>query len=181
MATAEIVRDASTSFIRSAAPITGDVIQGSTLFRGVVRSFSALLYGSIAASSTLAANEKNSVAWDRLNLELMRIAGMKANWDGEGAEQVSQMAVNNAAVLLFLAKAAILRSINPQCPVPSMIPAVDGGVILKWVTASKELKCTVRADFVEVVRWKSRDRYESDGFWEIPVHQVAEHVEWLLR
>jgi hypothetical protein len=151
------------------------------LIGGALRSFFALVSGNSAATLATPVVERNSIAWDRLSLELMRIAGLKADWDGEGAERVPQMAVKNAGVLLFLARAAVLQSISLQWPVPSIIPAVDGGVILKWVTATKELKCTVRNDFVEVVRWKSPDRYESDGFWEVPIQGVTEHFQWLLQ
>ena len=119
--------------------------------------------------------------WDRLNLELMRIASLKPNWDGEGAEPVPQQATTNAAVLLFMARAAIDQSPIVQCTLPTIIPAVDGGVTLKWVQGNRELKCIVRGDIVEVVRWRSLDRYESDGYWEIPVPRVVEHFEWLLQ
>ena len=119
--------------------------------------------------------------WDRLNLELMRIASLKPNWDGEGAEPVPQQATTNAAILLFMARAARDQSTIAQCTFPILIPAIDGGVTLKWVQGIRELKCTVRADVVEVVRWRSLDGYESDGFWEIPVQRVAEHFEWLLQ
>ena len=73
------------------------------------------------------------------------------------------------------------QSTIAQCTVPIVMPAIDGGVILKWVQGGRELKCIVRGDIVEVVRWRSLDGYESDGFWEIPVPRVAEHFEWLLQ
>jgi hypothetical protein len=114
----------------------------------------------------------------------MRIASLERNWDGEGAEPVPQQATTNAAVLLFLAKAAkeaMEQSTITQCTFPIVLPTVDGGVILKWVQGNRELKCIVRGDIVEVIRWRSLDGFESDGFWEIPVTRVAEHFEWLLQ
>ncbi len=151
------------------------------LLRGVVRRFFALIVGQDPRALVSAATERNIFAWERLSLDLMRLSSLGPNWDGEGAEQIPQMAIKNAAVLLSLAKSATSQAPTSQCPLPSVIPAVDGGVIFKWIREPKELKCTVRTDFVEVVRWKSPDAYDSDGYWEVPVQKVAEHVEWLLR
>jgi hypothetical protein len=213
VATAEILRDTSTTVMENAAPILGDAIQGSTLeyeaapnslrspapiffapqqhdvlttywgvlIRGVVRSFFALVGGQSVAASASSAIAKNVFAWERLSLELMRFSSLRPNWDGEGAEEIPQMAIKNAADLLSLANSAASQVTSPQCPMPSIIPAVDGAVIFKWIREPRELKCTVRADIVEVVRWKSSDTYESDGYWEVPVQQVAEHFKWLLR
>jgi hypothetical protein len=111
----------------------------------------------------------------------MRIASLDQNWDGEGAEPVPPRAAINTAVLLSLARAAVEQSAINDCPVPIVIPAVDGGVTLKWVQGDRELKCTVRGDIVEVVRWRSPNAYESDGYWEIPVQLVAEHFRWLIQ
>jgi hypothetical protein len=111
----------------------------------------------------------------------MRIASLEGNWDDEGAEPVPQKAARDASILLFLARAAAEQSPIARCPLPTIVPAVDGGVTLKWVQGNRELKCIVRSDNVEVVRWRSLDRYESDGFWELPVQRVAEHFEWLLQ
>ena len=152
-----------------------------SLLRGVVRGFYSFVSGGDPASLAFTARSTKYFAWDRLSLELMRIASLEQNWDGENAEPIPQKAATNAAVLLFLARAAMERSTITQCTVPLIIPDVEGGVILKWVQGNRELKCIVRSDIVEVVRWRSLDRYESDGFWEIPVSRVAEHFEWLLK
>lgn len=213
MATAEILRDLSTTVTENATPISADVLPGSTqeygptpnsmrsptpvffaprqhdglttywgvLLRGVVRSFFALITGQDAPSFASSATGSNAFAWERLSLELMRFSSLRPNWDGEGAEQVPQKAINNAAVLLFLAKSTMSQATVAQCPMPSIIPAVDAGVIFKWIREPKELKCTVRSDFVEVVRWRSPDVYDSDGYWEVPIQRVAEHFKWLLR
>jgi hypothetical protein len=213
VATAEIVRDASTTIMENAAPILSDAIQGSTqeydhtpnstlyptpvffapqhqdalatywgvLIRGAVRNFFTLISRSSPTALASPTADERSFAWDRLSLELMRIASLEPNWDGEGAEIVPQTAVKNAAVLLYLARGAVQQSTIPECPVPSVIPTIDGGVTFKWVRQPKELKCTVRTEIVEVVRWRSPDRYESDGYWEVPVQRVAEHFQWLLR
>jgi hypothetical protein len=124
---------------------------------------------------------KVSLAWDRLSLELMRVASLGPNWDGEGAEPVTPKSVSTFAVLLALARNAAQQSMNLECPIPTLFPSIDGGMILKWVRGPKELKCTVLDQAVEVIRWKSPDSYESDGLWEVPVQGVSEHFEWLLR
>jgi hypothetical protein len=152
-----------------------------SMLRGVVRSFYAIVSRDNAGSLTSMVCGTDSFAWDRLSLELMRIASLGTNWDGEGAEAVPPKAARNTGVLLFLARAAMEQSTIAQCTVPIVMPAIDGGVILKWVQGGRELKCIVRGDIVEVVRWRSLDGYESDGFWEIPVPRVAEHFEWLLQ
>jgi len=151
------------------------------LLRGAVRSFFALIAGQDPSALASSAAERNAFAWERLSLELMRLSSLRPNWDGEGAEQIPQAAIKNATDLLFLARSAMSQATTPRCAMPLMIPAVDGGVVFKWIREPKELKCTVRSDFVEVVRWKSPDAYDSDGYWEVPVQRVAEHFKWLLR
>lgn len=215
MATAEIVRDASTSVTQNATPLVANTVQGSTqmygvapnsrqsptptffaprgnhgeligywgsLLRGTIRNFYTFIFVCTPPSSVFgSALCESPLAWDRLNVELMRIASLGSNWDGEGAEAVHPRAAANMAVLLNLARIATEQSRVLQPSVPALIPDVEGGIILKWVLGIKELNCTVLDDIVEVIRWKSPDRYESDGFWDIPVHRVAEHFEWLLQ
>ena len=210
MATVEIIRDSSRAVPLYGDAIQGSIVDYVGVHAGSGQSHDAvfyapekepgemesiwgiLAYGAVRALRqfrTIVAPETGDRAaktfpWNGLNLELMRIASLEPNWDGEGAERVPQKAATNAVVLLFLAKAAkdVKEQSNmTQCTFPIVLPAVDGGVILKWVQGNKELKCTVRNDFVEVIRWRSLDRYESDGFWEIPVPHVAEHFEWLLQ
>lgn len=123
----------------------------------------------------------NSFEWERLSLELMRIASLESNWDGEGAESVQQNTVTTATILLSLARSAVEHLADSPSAAPTLFPTVEGGAAFKWVHGSKELKCTVLGDAVEVVRWTSPDRYESDGFWEIPVRRVGEHFEWLFQ
>jgi hypothetical protein len=206
VATAEIIRDSS-----RAVPLCGDAIQGSIHYVGAHAGswqshapvfyipekeagagesiWEILVYGAAHTrrrfETKVAPKAGYQTAgpfqWDRLNLELMRIASLEPNWDGEGAKPVPQQAATNATVLLFLAKTATERSTIVQCTVPDIFPDVEGGVILKWVQGNKELKCIVRGDIVEVVRWRSKDGYESDGFWEIPAQCVTEHFEWLLQ
>ena len=149
--------------------------------KGAVRWFRAVVSGE-THSAILNSNISNSsFAWDRLSIELMRIASLGPNWDGEGAEAVPQSAVVTTAELLFLARTVSRRPTVAQSSFPTLMPAVDGGVTFKWTRAGKELKCTVLDGTVEVVRWKSPDGYESDGMWEIPVSKVAEHFEWLVQ
>jgi hypothetical protein len=151
-----------------------------SLMSGVSRNFYAVASWSMNSQPTRLTGI-TALKWDRLNLDLMCIANLNPNWDGEGAEAIPQNAVNTAATLLFLAKSALEQSNMAQCPVPTLSPAVEGGIMLKWMHRSKELKCIVLGDLVEVVRWRSPNSYESDGLWEVPVEQVKEHFEWLLR
>ena len=151
------------------------------LFGGTIRASYTFVTTGYESSRVGSAASVSPVAWERLGLELMRIASLEPDWDGEGAESVPQKAVTAAAVLLALAKKTAEQSTIAQCSVPIISPAIEGGVTLKWIHGSKELKCTLLGDTVEVVRWRSPDRYESDGFWEIPVPRVAEHFEWLLQ
>lgn len=142
----------------------------------VVRSVARSVYYSFLRTVP----SKNSLSWDRLTLELMRISTLESNWDNEGADAISHTAKIKMTILLSLARKAA-ESATSECSLPTVYPSVDGSVILKWIRAGKELKCTVLEDEVEVVRWQSSDAYESDGLWVLPVENVAEHFEWLLR
>ena len=124
---------------------------------------------------------EDALRWDRVRLELMRIASLVPNWDGEGADPVSPNAVKQAGILLQSAKNAAESAELVDYPLPTIYAALDGGVTLKWTRAGKELKCTAYGDQVEVIRWRSPEVYEADGFWEIPVTKIGEHFDWLLR
>lgn len=208
MATADLIGDVSTAVTKNVLPLANDFIPGATqgyapapfenpvffapqtgrenllatwgnLLRGSVRSFYTSVSGLHQVPFSCAG--PSTFTWDRLSVELMRIANLGQNWDGEGAEPVPLEAVKTAAVLLFLAKSTVAHIPVTQCTFPSITPAVEGGVTVNWIRGGKELKCTVLGSTVEVVRWRSPDRYESDGLWEIPAWRVAEHFEWLLR
>jgi hypothetical protein len=207
MATAEITRDVSVGTTKAVTPLTGNAVQGSTQEYGVTGSsqfyptpvffapqdnreelnaqwetlLPARVFYAVPLVNVSDPLQHNYVQWDRLNLELMRIASLTANWDGEGAEAISRAAVDNAQTLLQLAKNVAGRSTFFQCPLPLLVASIDGGVILKWVCGSKELKCKILDNVIEVIRWKSPDHFESDGFWEVPVDHVSEHLEWLFR
>jgi hypothetical protein len=112
---------------------------------------------------------------------MMRISTLPRDWDGDGAQAISADAVRTAYTLLSLAQTAAQSCRLLQCPVPGVFPSVDGTIVLKWVVGSKELKCTATDVMVEVVRWSSVEAYESDGLWEVPVHQISEHFAWLLQ
>lgn len=210
MATAGLISDASVSITGTATPLAGDFIPGSTqefgrtvtsqgsqtpvffapchnreelmaswgnLLHGMLRGF----YTFVPAPGPYAISAGRTFGWDRLSLELMRIASLGQNWDGEGAEAVTQKAVQSTSEMLSLAKAVMDRSVSMFYSVPTLLPDVEGGITLKWIHESKELKCTVLGEIVEVVRWRSSDRFEADGLWEVPVFGVVEHFEWLLR
>jgi hypothetical protein len=185
-----------------AVPLVGNYIPGSTQQFSMTESsekspvfyaphhgrveqltyWGSLAQGTIHALYLAAALSINiPVTAERISLELMRIASLESNWDGEGAEAISQDVVTNASLLLTLASNVVDHSTIIESPVPLLIPSVEGAVILKWAYRGKELKCTVFGDRVEVVRWRSKDRYESDGLWEIPVQLVLEHFEWLIE
>jgi hypothetical protein len=151
-----------------------------SLFRGVARSFYAMLTGISSTILNFSAGG-NARAWDRLNLELMRIASLRENWDGEGAAAISYESAGSASTLLSLARAAPGKFDAITYAMPLLVPSVDGGITLKWVHNSKELHCTVDGNTAEVIRWSSLDAYESDGLWETPIHGVAEHFRWLFQ
>jgi hypothetical protein len=151
------------------------------LLPGVVRGFYTFVPSSRSCSEIGWASCVGSLSWDRLSLEVMRIGSLEPNWDGEGAEAVPPETVRSAAALLFLARTAMERSSGTLYSVPTVLPDVEGGIILNWVQEKKELKCTVFGEIVEVVRWRSPERYESDGLWEVPVQGVMEHFEWILQ
>lgn len=151
------------------------------LFRGTVSGVYAFVPTEGRAPMFAFGFRKVSLAWDRLSLELMRLASLGPNWDGEAAEAITQKSVSTAGILLLLAKDATQRSTALACSLPTLFPSVEGGITFKWARKGKELKCTVLEDVVEVIRWKSSERYESDGLWELPVQGVAEHFEWLMR
>jgi hypothetical protein len=152
-----------------------------SLLLGTVRAFYTFVAGGLTPAQIGPAAAIKDLSWDRLKLELMRIASFEGNWDGEGAEAIPQEAIKAATVLLSLAQAAMERSAVEQGPLPTLIPAVEGGIIFKWACGKRELKCTILDNIVEVIRWRSPERYESDGLWEIPALGVAEHFEWLLQ
>jgi len=121
------------------------------------------------------------VEWERLDFELMRLGNLGPNWDGEGAEAVSPVSVHTVRILLRLAREASARVPFAQYSLPSLFASIEGGICLKWDVGQRELKCVAVGETVEVIRWRSRDRFESDGFWELSAPKVAEHFEWLLR
>jgi hypothetical protein len=122
-----------------------------------------------------------SLRWDRLDLELMRVSALELNWDGEGAEPVSQETIRTAQLVLELARETATSEPHPQIPLPVLFASVEGEVVLKWQFRERELKCIVIGRKVEAIRWSSHDQFESDGFWEIRPADVAEHFEWLVR
>lgn len=139
------------------------------------------LLAAEAPYASLQLGEINAVGWDRLGLELMRIASLEPNWDGEGAEAVASGSVINAQVLMRLAREAVGLSSIFNCPLPRLNPSADGGITVKWLFNGKELKCTAYERHVEIIRWRSSDRFESDGFWEVPAQKATEHFNWLLK
>jgi hypothetical protein len=203
MAAAPIFTDQTTPEADKIVPLAMDYIPGSTQQYGVTASslqfpmpvfyaphgreglinyWGSLISGKVLTYyARVSPRAENPVAFDRLNLELMRIASLDPNWDGEGADAISQEAANNASRLITLAREAIEHSPIIEIPMPSLVPSVDGAVVLRWIRAGKELKCTVFGDRVEVIRWRSQEQYESDGFWEVPIDHVAEHFSWLLE
>jgi hypothetical protein len=204
MATAEITRDLFPANTQTVIPLIGDAVQGSAQeYRVMVSSVQSpapvffapyeslresMTHWEVLVRSTLRAlythvvsTNRNYSAWDRAILDLMRISTLPTDWDGEGAQAISASAVRTAYVLLSLAQTAAHSCRLLQCPVPGVFPSVDGAIVLKWVVGNKELKCTATDEVVEVVRWNSVEAYESDGLWEVPVHQTSEHFEWLLQ
>lgn len=209
MTTAEMVLENPAAVMRAATPLASGIIQGSTSsFDRTAKS--PVFFASPAAPGTtvafwetfvdhavrfytmvtMAPTDRSrilmcspsisSLSWDRLSIELMRIANLPPNWDGESADAPSKLAVKTAGDLLIIAQTVVELATTAECPLPALFPTVDGGVLLKWTYGDKELKCTVVGDGVEVIRWKSVQAYESDGLWELPVRRVAEHFEWLL-
>jgi hypothetical protein len=152
-----------------------------SLIQASAHGFYSLIFRENCAPQWNASLRKSSFTWDRLSLELMRIASLSHDWAGEGAQAVPLKAVSSTAALLLLAKKATERFPAAQCPMPTLFPSVEGGILFKWLKGNKELKCTIFGDFIEVIRWRSPDRYDSDGIWELPVQAVAEHFEWLLK
>jgi len=143
----------------------------------------AILESPLASIGTAAVPQRAlfSAEWDRLKLELMRLGSLGQNWDGEDAEAVSPTSVRTARTLLDLAQEASARAPYRQSPPPTLFASVEGGIAIKWHLGPRELKCVALGDKVEVIRWSSSERFESDGFWEVPAHEVAEHFKWLLQ
>jgi hypothetical protein len=202
LATVEYITDAYISTTEKVAPLESEGLQGSTQVYSISPSSQrwpvlfvpqadrqelTTYWGSLHRTAarvlytTGSPVVDNSGAWDRLSLELMRIGSLPGNWDGEGAEGIPSVVVRNASIILNFARNTAERSIIRRVPLPSIVPSVEGGIIFKWARGNKELKCTAFSDFAEVVRWRSRDAYESEGLWEVPVHRVSEHFEWLLQ
>src|SRR6266498_2108040 len=123
MATA--VSDMSSAATQTVVPLTGGSVQGSTQEyrftpssqRSPVAVFFAplgyleqlnMFWGSLLRATvpifcvSITSTTSSSIEWDRLSLELMCIANLHSNWDGEGAEAVPPMAVNNAETLIQL-------------------------------------------------------------------------------
>jgi hypothetical protein len=205
MATAELTGNPLTMITRTATPLAGNEITvGPSKFRNPVffaphsgvseeNAYWGILMGQTARvlytfatwgehpSVFRSAGGVSAFEWERLSLELMRIANLESNWDGEGGEAVQQSTVTTTTILLTIAKSVMERFADSPSTVPALFPTVEGGAALNWIRGQKELKCTVFGDIVEVVRWRSPDRFESDGLWEIPVPRVREHFEWLFQ
>jgi hypothetical protein len=152
-----------------------------SLIWGPARNLYSFASRGYHASAYQSIGREMSFEWERLSFDLMRIASLEPNWDSEGADAVSQIAVKATTILLLIARSAMEQSSFSSRPMPTLFPTAEGSVALRWVHGHKELKCTVLGDIVEVVRWSSPDRFESDGFWEVPVRSVGEHLEWLLQ
>ena len=204
MATAVMIGDMSATNTQTVVPLSCEVVQGSTqVYQRTAESWQSpvpVFYAPYADQGESAAywdllfrssqrtryavivrSERNAFPWDRLVLDLMRISTLPDNWDGEGAEAVPANALSAASMLLSLARAAAESPSRLECPAPGLYPSIEGGVVLKWVSGDRELKCTVMGETVEVVRWRSADAYASDGLWDVPVQGVWEHFEWLLQ
>lgn len=168
----------------SASSLFGTTIPGSSQnFIECDRAQTVRRYERPVRSNLIAGT--NAVAWDRLDLDLMRIASLRANWDDDGADPISQKAVTNTQLLLILARQYLSYSHIEQGATPVLAPTVEGGITLQWIRGRREMKCTVLNDLVEVSRWSSPDKYESDGYWEVPVNRISEglkeHFDWILQ
>jgi hypothetical protein len=103
---------------------------------------------------------------------------LKNNWDGEGAQVVSQPTINTA--LQVIEHIAIVLERKRTSVLPKVRASADGSIVFKWIFGNKELVITVIGTNLEVQRWEPLDAFQSQGLWEHPIDAAAEHVEWVL-
>jgi hypothetical protein len=126
--------------------------------------------------------ERSSVnPWDRARLELLRISSLELNWDGENAAPVMEETMRTATVLIETAALLGDSARTLDQAVPKIFPSANGSITFKFVRADKELKCIVNEGTVEVLRWQPLEAFEAENLWEVPVSDVPEHIDWLLR
>lgn len=150
-------------------------LESSPQWRLLTRAFIYAVY------TLFKLHPENRGVWDRLKLELLRIAQLPGNWDSENAEAVAPGTVVTASRLLDLCRGVSRSLPNAIRSTPILLASPEGSIVIKWINGNRELKCIVTDDVVEVLRWSPLDAYESEGMWEVAAEGVLEHIEWLLR
>src|SRR6185437_7253421 len=103
---------------------------------------------------------------------------LKAGWDGEDAELISEESRRTAGQVLIKIAQALMTS--NAASFPRVRPSPDGSVSFNWVQGNRELALFVNGDTVEVQRWEPLDSYASQGFWQLTSDTISEHIDWLL-
>lgn len=113
------------------------------------------------------------VEWDRRFRDLNGIAGLKDNWDGEGAEAPTQALWRSARDLLLH-----MRDQN-ELPPTRIVPTFDGTVLIEWQGPYGYRECEITSPFL--VEWFFQPPEGESTSWEEELLVPAETwgVEWL--
>lgn len=147
----------------------------------VVRS---VIYQPASVSCFRAVQDLFAVEGDRsqilsdLRRKILGFKSLAQNWDGEGADPISALTVTTA--LRTIEQIEVVLSRKNASSSPSVRAFPDGSIFFKWVFGNKELALTVYQSAIQVQRWEPIEAVHSLGLWEVPVDEIAEHVEWVL-
>lgn len=111
--------------------------------------------------------------------ELFRIQRLDERWDGENAARFSSATIETAGQLL-IAIIPFLICVSRESS-PFFVPFPDGTLQVKWLNKDKELSISMLDRVLEVQRWDSRNSYDSQGYWEISISEIADHLAWIAR
>lgn len=73
--------------------------------------------------------------WENASRRLWSLRGLRKNWDGEGADEISAKYIASAAKLLVQLRfgtAEVLGKKVPQRPPDDIYPLCEGNIIMEW-------------------------------------------------
>ena len=178
------------SFGQAAHLVTAGVIEGyqSGYFAGnavYVNPESIRLLGGVQQVTMVepidaAALAQVAVTTEHLLMaQLHRLRSLPDNWDGEGAQHISEASGKNAEEIIK----QILKIALSFLAVPKtrLGPLPDGSLRFESTYSNKELFLTVSEDAIEIQAWQPLDATESVGYWKTDAQGIREHFEWLVK
>ena len=169
----EVVKQ-STASIRYSAPRNQGSVNNSLLSR-LLTFYQEDVARFFAPKQTLWVDR--STVLTHLHEALRTYQAFEPSWDGENALAFDHLTLDNARRLLTnfdTCNHALLEE-NP----PVLAPEPDGFIGFVWTRNDKELSIKIGPKMLEVQRWSPASSYEAEGYWEIPITAVSEHLAWI--